>query len=370
MAGALAPSPTQHLLLRAVVLDGDPAQEAWEHWRAVADIERLDPGSTRLLPFLYRRLAERGADDPVIERLKGTYRYTWSANGALLRDAGGLLGAMADAGIPTVVLGGVALLAQVYQDQGARLADSLAVMVPPERLEDAGRLLQAHGWMPPERWDIAGAIAVSSQVRFSGRGRPVDLCWDPFPEACAPDVREACWLAAQPGEIAGTATRTLAPTDELLQICIRASRRDEVPPFRRLCDAMMVLRRAARAVDWSRLVELAGRARAVLPVRASLRLLRDTLEAPVPDAVLERLAATRVSSAERLEQRLQERPLPRLGRFPDLVFRHARLAATGAAPPGLAGLSRYLQTAWGAERGWQIPLVLVWKGARRAVRPG
>lgn len=369
MSGPLAPTPTQRLLLQAVALDGDPAHEAWERWRRTADIDRLDYGSSRLLPYLYRRLEERGVSDPEMDRLKGTYRYAWSANGVLFGHAARALGALTGGGVPTVVLEGAALLTRYYRDQGARLADGFGVMVPWDRRHDAARLLAAQGWTTPEGWDAPETVAGASHARLQGSGGPVDLCWDPFPEACAPAVRERCWEAAEPLEVGGVASRSLAAADELLQICIRASRRDLLPPFRRLCDASVVLRRAGAGLDWSRLVDLARRARVVLPVLASLRLLREILHGPIPDDVYRDLGRARVSAAERVEHRVMQRPRPRLGRLPELVFRHARLAAAGDAAGGLSGLSRYLGAAWGVGGGGSVPLAAVRRALRRLAAP-
>src|SRR2546430_6554391 len=49
-------SPQQELLLRAALLQGPRAVEAFERWRHLVDVEELDPDSHRLLPQLYHNL--------------------------------------------------------------------------------------------------------------------------------------------------------------------------------------------------------------------------------------------------------------------------------------------------------------------------
>jgi hypothetical protein len=255
-----------------------------------------------------------------------------------------------------------------YRDHGARAIDSIVVMTAADDIPGVVRLLAAEGWSPPGG-SLTRPGPYTSQVRLLGVRRPVDLLWDPFPEGCAPDIRQGFWEHAEPAEIAGVACQVLAPTDELLRICIRASRWEEPPPFRRLADAYLLLRAARPRVDWERLVDQARRARVVLPVLAALSLLRQVLDAPVPDDTLRQLEAGPAGAGEWLEQRLREAPRPRLGRLPDLLFRYRRLAGSGGAAPRRSGLARYLQGAWNVRRAWQLPLVAIGKGVRRAIRP-
>jgi hypothetical protein len=369
IGGRVAPTAEQRLLLRAALLEGEPGREAWERWRRATDIEGLDTGSQRLLPQLYRNVHTYATDHTLLERLKGVYRHTWSANGVLFRDAGRLLAALARADIRTVVLDGGALVTLYYRDQGARAIDSITVMVAPDDVRPAALVLAREGWGSAELAHGSRPGPYTSQARLLGAGRPVDLLWDPFPEGCTPDIRQGFWASAEPAEIAGFASQALAPTEELLRICVRASRWEEPSSFRRLADALVLLRSAGPRVDWPRLFDQARRARVVLPVLASLSLLRELLHAPVPEATLRQLEAEPASAGEWLEQRLREAPRPRLGRLPDLLFRYRRLAAPERVGTRRPGLSRFLQDAWGVRSAWQLPLVALGKGVRLAMRP-
>lgn len=364
----LSPTSEQRLLLRAALLEGDAGREAWTQWRTHADLDRLDAGSRRLLPQLYRNLPPEAAGDPLVEKLKGVYRHAWSANGVALQAAGRALGALAQAGVRTAVVDGTALVLRWYGDHGARLIDSIAIMVPVEDVPEASLALARKGWgsrawMPGSR---PGPYA--GHVHLPGPGRPVDLLWDPFPEGCTPEIHQLFWADAVPTEMVGVPSATLAPTDELLRICVRAARWDADPPFRRLADAMILLRSDGDRVDWARLSDLALRARTRPSVLISLSLLRDLLHAPVPPDTIERLETEPLGLMEQVEQVVRQAPRARLGRLPDLIFRYWRQAApefAGARPPGLA---RYLQGAWGVRRLWQLPVVAIGKGVRRVVR--
>jgi len=74
------PTREQELLLRAALLQGNDAINAWHEWKSSVDIEQLDQGSYRLLPLLYRSLHIDGVEDPLMNKLKGVYRMTWYKN--------------------------------------------------------------------------------------------------------------------------------------------------------------------------------------------------------------------------------------------------------------------------------------------------
>ena len=67
-------------MLRAAVLRGPQATEAWREWRQQCSVRDADSGSYRLLPQVYRNLLAAEADDPDLERVKGVYRHAWSSN--------------------------------------------------------------------------------------------------------------------------------------------------------------------------------------------------------------------------------------------------------------------------------------------------
>ena len=100
--GGCWPTTEQALLLRATLLSGPESLAAWDRWKVAVDLDHLDAASVRLLPHLYRRLEGAGVRDPVMGRLKGTYRHTLYGNHLRLRSAAAALRELAQAGIATV----------------------------------------------------------------------------------------------------------------------------------------------------------------------------------------------------------------------------------------------------------------------------
>jgi len=65
------PNRDQELLLRAALLQGGPALDAWNEWRRAVNVDVIDYGSHRMVPLLYRNMQRHGVKDPLMERLKG-----------------------------------------------------------------------------------------------------------------------------------------------------------------------------------------------------------------------------------------------------------------------------------------------------------
>jgi hypothetical protein len=114
--GGCWPNPAQRLLLEAALLPGERALAAYRRWRAVVDLDDIDPGSYRLLPLLAHNLA--GAADAGLGRARGVLRHTWSRNLTLLASAAGIVTALEDAGIPVMILKGGALAVRCYASLG------------------------------------------------------------------------------------------------------------------------------------------------------------------------------------------------------------------------------------------------------------
>ena len=76
-------------LLKACILEGESAIEAWRNWDRVTDINDIDNASMRLLPSLYLTLRENNIHPDYIDKIKGVYRRTLVKNKILLPGGGG-----------------------------------------------------------------------------------------------------------------------------------------------------------------------------------------------------------------------------------------------------------------------------------------
>jgi hypothetical protein len=366
LPGDCWPTEAQTSLLRAALLTGRPAREAWDAWRAGrGDLAGLDDGSKRLLPLLYDRLRAEHIDDPLMPQLKAEFRKTWYQNQATFQRMAGLLAALNEAGIPTIILKGAALAVLHYQTVGQRPMVDFDILV---HRADAARVfavLGQNGWrcamadIDPER-----LMTARHSIDFAcADGSHFDLHWRLLTDRWQPEAD--FWAAAVPARVNDTPTLALNPTHQLLHVCAHGAAYNRTPTVRWAADAMQVMRSAPDSIDWAHLVELAGRLRLGEPLHDSLYYLQTRLDAPVPSEMLSGLKALPNTSEERRLYQLRVRRPGLLGDLPLMWAKYAYLSQGAGRPASAAGFIRHLQIAWGLKDLWGAPGLVLHKAMRR-----
>lgn len=339
-------------LLRAAVLDGDPARQAWAEWRAAADVERLDAASYRLLPQLYVNLVALGVEDPWLSRLAEIHGRHERENRERFQRAGEVLESLRAAGIPTLVLKGAALAVQAYATIGARPMSDVDVLVPREHARAAIAELGRAGLVPP-LGPAERELGIDFSVPFRDPGGlGLDLHWYPIDQTFPGDD---VWPAAVPLTLGGARTLAPGPADHLLVVCMHGLSWNPLPPIRWVADAALIVRAAGEGLDWRHVVERARGGQLTTTVGAALRHLSKAVDAPVPDGVLEELRATPTSRLERRAHHEALQAPPRVRKSVVLLYdRFRRLRAVGDPDVPRTFVS-FLTRARGVEHPWQLP---------------
>jgi hypothetical protein len=364
--GSWRPTVEQELLLRACLCTGDEALAAWNRWSAAVDIAKLDVGSQRLLPLLYRNLTELSVQHPWIGKLRGTYRATWFKNNLLFNAMAKILRSFHDAGIETMLLKGAAATLHYYRDYGLRPMSDVDILIPPQHAVKAVSLLADNGWDALVRRQAAliDAYFVDAHgCSFLNRdGLNLDLHGHFLEECCYPGADDDFWASSLPAEVHGVTTRTPDPADLLMHICVHGSKWDEIPTIRWVADAIRILKTAADGIDWNRLLVQARNRLLVLPLRESLTYLRDKHSATIPSFVIDDLNSLGTSEFDRDYNRLRSRIQGAWTRVPYHWHRYRRNCVLSGAYPsqaGVIGFAHYLQRIWAVKRLWHVPFMAV-----------
>lgn len=293
------PTVAQAQVLTAIFAPEAEARGAFRDWRSGLDLEGpFDAEVFRLLPGLYLRLAELGIEDGLMPRLKGVYRQAWVRNAQLFHDTGKALGALASAGIPTLVLKGAPLALASYAKPGARPMDDVDVAVPESRAREAIRILQAEGWTSPHA-DL-DARSVHAMPFRNARGNGLDLHWYVLKETSGKPGEARFWDTSRAFEFNGVSTRMVDPPLALVHVLVHGLRTNPAPPVRWVADVLTLLRHHPD-LDWLSLVDFARAIRVTQRTHLGLAFVRQRFDAPVPPEALEALAASRPDPVERTE---------------------------------------------------------------------
>jgi hypothetical protein len=357
------PNPGQELLLKAALWHGPAAVTAFEKWDDTVGMDRIDAGSQRLLPLVQQNLRALGVDHPLMKTFKGIYRRTWYENQIAFHHTSAVLRSLEQAGIPTLLLKGAALVSVYYKDAGLRPMSDVDILVPTDKAADAIRVLMSMSCTPRGERRASVERLVQSEVfkefvhseHFSDAGgREFDLHWHVLTECLEPDADDDFWNASVPVFLSRASTRVLCPADQLLHLCFHGAEWNEVPPVRWIADAMIVMR-ASPDLDWERVVHQAQKRGLVLEMKNAFAYLRRALNAQIPQMVFHALENSSVSRSERARYRARTRP-PHFATDSLVVGRrYLRSVTKRELGHPLIGFPKFLQQVWGLDHTRQVP---------------
>lgn len=347
------PAPDLLDLLRALV-GAAPANQAARTLIRMAAAGHADPGIRKLLSLV------RGREDLVAglpaETIEGMEkRYLKSRNDFIRLESSARLLArsLAEAGIPVLFLKGFPLACRVYPSPAQRPMGDLDLAVPHQHFPRAAETLQQLGFAdarPPSSHNraIPGLSTHAFPFRSEARQVNLDLHYNILNCSLWESADDRFWTEAVPlGQPGVEGALTLSPEHHLLHACLHGYSRSLLQlSIRWMLDAHFILARSGRDFRWPLLEAEAACHRAGPLLAATLGYLAENLACPVPEDVLQRLAA---------------QPMPQFDRA---FFRQS------ADLNEAAGFHRRIAIAWNAcqrqaGRRFATPLPFIVQMARR-----
>jgi hypothetical protein len=347
--------PRDHLLaLRAALLPGPEAGDAFAEWRRLVDFEATGAPTYRLLPLIYRNLGSRLETDPVLGRIRGVYRRTWVVNAVQLQEGQRAIAALDEEGIPTMLLKGAAMIARWTGDSGVRMMADFDLLVPRDRALEAVARLREGGWRPAvdrsgplRESDLAEEHAIL--LRSDGGGE-LDLHWRALMHGAGPSSDEALWARAQQTHLGAISTSVPAPEDHVHHACSHATTWTAAGRVDWIADSALIVGATGPTFDWARVMEQARPDRSELAVRSLTRALGEVLREPMPPRRARRqLRMHRPAIAERIELSLRARAPHELGRTAELflaVQNHRRRTTDLLRRPLVASVPSFAREYW------------------------
>jgi hypothetical protein len=349
-------------LLRAAGLDDrEPAFTAWDRFRGTVPENQESLAQRRLLPLVYRNLLRLGHEKDAF--LAHAYAESLGANARLLDETGHALRTLSDAGIPTMVLKGTALLLAHYRDVGSRPMSDADLLVPEARITEALDVLEAAGWRgdPARGWLQTG---IHAGTLLSASDAILDLHRHALYDARFNSADEGFFERAVPLELSGIPTRAMSPEDQLLHTIVHGLRWSVAPSAIWTLDAATVLKR--NRVNAERTVTQARALRLELPLREGLRIVRTLFGELDGLTGFDHEARDAWSVMDRIEHHFRVRnPDGFMGALPNLWFTHRRGAPESEASP--SGFSDFLAKSWDVSPA-NLPSLLARKAWRRLRR--
>jgi hypothetical protein len=243
----------------------------------------------RLTPLLHHHLQAAGCDavpEVLAEALQVAYAANARRNLFLAAELVRIVRWLEAEAIPVLALKGPVLAVTAFGDLALRQFYDLDLLVPPEHVLHARRLLLANGYVADaDEAEVEATLRKpeKSQVvlRHDATGQAVELHWRLVPERLSYGFQaKALRERGQDVPLAGTTVRTLAPEDLLVYLCAHGTKH----VWRRLhwLVSVAAVLHATPDLDWGRCWAVAGEVRSRRPLRLALALVRDVLGEPLP----------------------------------------------------------------------------------------
>lgn len=290
-------TPPQQLLLQACLASDSDFPDLLGRWQESVELDDVDYGSHRLLPYLYRKLERLGLTIRDQGRLRGIYARFWALHQTRATPA---LDAVADLPTQYLVLKGTALQTMVYgNDPATRPSDDVDVLVHPRDRERALRHLLRAGFNFEVELPLETYLHLRKGASLLRAGVAVDLHWNIFYWSRDPKLIDRMFQRAIQLDYRGRPLLSLCPTDTLLHTVTHGYGTNRVPPIRWVLDAALLIR--SGQIDWT-LFEAEAMASGWARATASqLKLLTEMFGISLPAGLMSRLG----SRGSRLDYALQ-----------------------------------------------------------------
>jgi hypothetical protein len=340
------PTETQEMLLRAALLDGNEALEAWRGWTSASLTVEDETLAFQVLPLAYRTIHPLDPRAKDLDLAKGVSKYVWVKNQVQVRFGGQVIEQLQSAGIDVLVMKGLALSLLHYPNRGLRLMNDIDLLVPREA---AKRAIEVMGMtLRPKEPAVAAEERLPVEhgsAWLDGSGNEVDLHWYSL-WLSSPDSE--FWSGAVPIEVDGVRSLTLCPTDHLLHVCAHGAAWHSELALRWVTDAVTLIR-SAPEIDWDRLVSQAREREVTLTLADAMAYLRSRFDAEVPIEVVDELRAAPTSLSSRAARRALTRPPTVSGVLSSHWDRYRRIKRLDPDAPHPSSFAAHLRASWGFE---------------------
>lgn len=279
-------------MLRASLLQGEKAVQAWKDWNRYGGLKRvLEKPTThavkRLLPLLSANQRKNQIPlAPDLQRILRTAQLREQSRNPVFRRACKVVfETLTNAKIPFLVLKGAAFAETVYDEPSLRHCHDCDIFVSRSRLNEARASLLNAGFIEPS--DLTDKTGDSLFFAHSN-GLPINLHSRllRFPEYGFDE--SGIYQRASSRNICGTEALILSPADALLHVCVHASTVYNREFLCWACDSWKVMA-SYTTIDWDRVLIEASNGGVQLPAHVIFKYLADELDAPIPSKVQARL---------------------------------------------------------------------------------
>lgn len=345
-------------LLKACILEGESAIEAWQNWDRITNINDIDNASMRLLPSLYLTLKENNIHPDYFNKIKGVYRRTLVKNKLLLVAANEVVERFQTAGIDILFLKGVSLILQgYYKDPAQRPMSDIDILIKPNNSSKAKTIMKDLNWQKVFINNIYSNPLLAGINYYKKPNMEIDLHWYLMHLGLDYNLDSILWEAAKTISYNESNVFVLNPSYQLMHICLHGVTWSGTFPLRWILDAMLLINSGIK-INWQDILNQTERRHMTIPMLTALNILKNIFDIYVPNEILQQLNISGSKTEIIWYGFAKRKPIPIFGMFIINYFYYKLFYKDKFTFPGWF---RYMQHIYNADSLIGLPWTLIKK---------
>ena len=239
--------PSELLLVRACLANEASFETSYREWEQHADLDSMNHGAVRLLPFLSHRCDMLGIEGELGQRLRGIRRYFWAQQRHQQHSIGKTLLDTLE-GESVFALKGAAVSDLVYEHPELRPYDDIDLLVSRDDFSMISENLKSEGWRYSSPLPESSVIYLHHAKQFKLRGAELDLHWTVLPFTPDPEFDNRVMESSQQQLSWTPGVKIPSGTYCLIHTVIHGIRSNDVSPIRWIVDTHQLILNSE--IDW------------------------------------------------------------------------------------------------------------------------
>lgn len=295
------PNKEEELFLKLILSSQDDFPGLWEQREKLIDFERLKKAILKLIPLLYLRLKKLGISANKMGKIKGIYNFTWYRNQLVFNAVKNVVSLLNKENIPVILLKGVPLLKNVYQNTGARSVSDVDILIDPKYVEKGVEVIKANDWQYQDQSPFAIkriseplANKYIKEITFIDKQKiQVDLHWRLFMFVFKenrehPMSYEEVFNHSLDFEVQGVRCKIPCPEDMIIHIIVHGAEQVFERTLRWVLDVVSLIR--TTPIDWEFLIERIKKFDVAVELNVAFSYLLKNYSIPVPESFIQELS--------------------------------------------------------------------------------
>ena len=291
------PTMEQELLLHACLATNEFTEDALREWENQTDLDDIDTGSMRLLPYLYRKIERAGVVARDHGRIKGIYARAWYLHNRRLTPAIEVLNSFPDSVPMFLLMKGAALQVLIYgDDEPTRPADDVDILIKPADIHEFMELMVDRGFGSGFLYTLEYSELIMKSLGLRNGDIELDLNWRVNGFSLDSNVETRVFERRQLIKVRGVDLYTLSLPDHFLHTLLHGSGWNDISPIRWVLDAALIAQRLTVS-DWEVIVQEVIACGWGTPVLQQMEYLKNMHQVEVPQWVLDQISRSPISVA-------------------------------------------------------------------------